>query len=102
MKSPSIRVLLVELVPRMVEASFDRMNSEDKATVARTLRSVAEKFTVPGVPDDASGENRFKEKLQEAGLLAEVTSPSGAMEGDRTPIKVGGKPISEAIIEERR
>ena len=102
MKSPSIRMLMVELVPKMLEASFGRMNDEDKATVSRMLRSVAQKFAAPGVPDDASGEIRFKQKLQEIGLLAEVASPSGPIEGDRTPVKVKGKPISQTIIEERR
>jgi hypothetical protein len=59
-------------------------------------------MATPYIPDEARVEKRFKQKLVELGLLKEVKAPSGVPEGDRTPIKVKGKPLSQSIIEERR
>jgi predicted DNA-binding antitoxin AbrB/MazE fold protein len=47
-------------------------------------------------------ENRFKLRLVELGLLQEIRTPSEVPEGDRTPIQVEGKSLSQTIIEERR
>ena len=47
-------------------------------------------------------ESRFKQHLVELGLLREVRVPLDLLEEDRTPIEVKGKPLSQAIIEERR
>lgn len=52
----------------------------------------------------ASGnELAFKQRLLAVGLLSEIKqSLRAAPPGDRTPIRVTGKPLSEMIIEERR
>jgi len=47
-------------------------------------------------------EDHFKLQLLQLGLLREVKAPSGILEGERTPIQVKGKPLSQTIIEERR
>jgi predicted DNA-binding antitoxin AbrB/MazE fold protein len=47
-------------------------------------------------------EGHFKLQLLQLSLLREVRAPSGILGGDRTPIQVKGKPLSQAIIEERR
>ena len=47
-------------------------------------------------------ENRFKLRLVELGLLREIRTPSGTPEGDRTPIRVKGKSLSQTIVQERR
>ena len=54
-------------------------------------------------PDQIDPEEEIRRHLFEIGLLSEIKRPS-RMEppGDRRPIKVRGKPISEMIIEERR
>ena len=102
MKSPSIIFLMVNVVPKVLEASFARMTIDDGQEVVSMLRSQVAKFTVSETKGRANAEIRFKQKLQETGLLAEVASPPGPIEGDRTPIEVEGKPISQTIIEERR
>ena len=56
---------------------------------------------IPG-EEESIRENRFKLRLLQRGLLREIRAPSGAPEGDRTPIQVKGKSLSQAIIEERR
>ncbi len=50
----------------------------------------------------SQAEDRFKRKLVEVGLLSEIKIPRVKLDGDRTPIRVKGKPLSETIIEERR
>ena len=102
MKSPSIKLFMVNVVPKVLEASFARMTIEHGQEVVSMLRSQVEKFAIFEPQGRADAENRFKQKLQEIGLLTEVKGASGHMEGDRTPIKVEGKPISQTIIEERR
>ena len=52
--------------------------------------------------EEAPAESRFKQHLIALGLLQEAKAPSGVLEGDRTPIQVRGKPLSQTIIEERR
>jgi hypothetical protein len=48
-------------------------------------------------------EDLFKQRLAELGLLKEIKAPYLAIPtGDRTPINVEGKPLSQTIIEERR
>ena len=47
-------------------------------------------------------EERFKLHLFELGLLREIRAPLGKLEGERIPIRVKGKPLSQVIIEERR
>jgi hypothetical protein len=54
------------------------------------------------VSEEAAAEERFKQRLLEKGLLKEIKRPPYEAKGDRTPIKVKGKPLSEMIIEERR
>ena len=102
MKSPGIKGLMLNVVPKFLEASFARMTIEDGPTVVKMLRSQVEKFTVSDHRDRAGAENRFKQTLQEIGLLLEVRSPSGQTQSERTLIKVKGKPLSQTIIEERR
>lgn len=48
-------------------------------------------------------EEEFLRHLVEVGRLAEIKRP-GSTEppGDRSPIEVAGKPLSETILEERR
>jgi hypothetical protein len=58
-------------------------------------------MATPGIPDEFEAEQHFKRKLMELGLLKNITIPSGKPEGRRTPIKVKGKPTSQAIIENR-
>ena len=48
-------------------------------------------------------EEEIQRHLFEIGLLSEIKRPSRTEPpGDRRPIKVRGKPVSEMIIEERR
>lgn len=50
-----------------------------------------------------AAEEAFKQRLLEKGLLIEIKRPSRTEpEGDRTPIKVKGKPMSRMVIEDRR
>lgn len=102
MKSPSIKLLMVSVVPKVLEASFARMTDDDKKEVVSMLNAQAEKFTFPEAASKANAEVNFKQKLKATGLLSEDASLSGPMEGNRTPIKVKGKPVSQTIIEERR
>ncbi len=59
-------------------------------------------MATPFVPYETQAEERFKQKLLELGLLAEVKPPAGRPEGNRTPVQVKGRPISRTIIKERR
>ena len=102
MKSPSIKFLMVNVVPKVLEASFARMTIKDGREVVSMLRSQVEKITVSETKGRANAETRFRQKLQETGLLTEVASPPGPIKGDRTPIEVRGQPVSQTIIEERR
>jgi hypothetical protein len=48
-------------------------------------------------------ERAFEQRLLEKGLLTEIKRPPRVPPmGDRTPIRVKGKPLSQMIIEERR
>jgi hypothetical protein len=48
-------------------------------------------------------EELFKKRLVEAGLIEGIRRSSWPLaEGDRTPMRVKGKPLSELIIQERR
>jgi hypothetical protein len=50
-----------------------------------------------------AAEELFKKRLVEAGLIAGIRRSSWPVaEGDRTPMRVKGKLLSELIIEERR
>jgi hypothetical protein len=50
-----------------------------------------------------SPEELFKKRLVEVGLLERINKPSWlAVDRDRTPARVKGRPLSEQIIEERR
>ena len=102
MKSPGIRYLLLNVVPKFLEASFARMTIGDGQTVVKMLSSQVEKFTVFEHQGRADAEKRFKQTLQETGLLSEVKNSSEQIEGERTLIKVKGRPLSQTIIEERR
>ena len=61
-------------------------------------------------PHEAQKEEHFKQTLVELGLLQKVKPPSwylglrlsSMLEGDRTPIRVKGKPLSQNIMDERR
>jgi len=56
------------------------------------------KRSQPVLPEDT-----FRQKLLEFGLLSEIKRPSSSEPaGDRAPIRVKGKPLSQIIIEERR
>ena len=59
-------------------------------------------MAIPYISDEAEAEARFKQKLMELGLLKEVKTLAVVTGGDRTPIKVKGKPLSQDIIEDRR
>ena len=102
MKSPGIKFLMLNVVPKFLEASFARMTIEDGQTVVKMLGSQVEKFTVSDHQGRADAEKRFKQTLQEIGLVSEVKSSSGQTDGERTLIKVKGKPLSQTIVEERR
>ena len=53
--------------------------------------------------EEEQREEQFRERLVAIGLLRENKRVSRqAPEGDRTPIRVKGKPLSQTIIEERR
>jgi hypothetical protein len=56
----------------------------------------------PYIPHEAQAEKRFKQKLVELGLVKEVKPFPKALAGDRTPVKVKGKPLSQSIVEGRR
>jgi hypothetical protein len=49
-------------------------------------------------------QEEFKQRLFELGLLPEITPPlpADAIDMNRQPIPIEGKPVSEVIIEERR
>ncbi len=50
-----------------------------------------------------SSEAACKQRLLALGLLGEIKQPlKTPLPGDRTPIRVSGKPLSQMIIEERR
>ncbi len=50
-----------------------------------------------------AAEETFKQLLLEKGLILEIKRPSLIEpKGDRRPIKVKGKPMSQMIIEDRR
>jgi hypothetical protein len=50
-----------------------------------------------------AAEEAFKQHLLEAGLILEIKRPPlTEPEGNRRPIKVKGKPMSQTIIEDRR
>ncbi len=52
---------------------------------------------------EITAEEQFRHGLVAAGLLCEAKAPYEAGPiGDRTPVQVAGKPVSETIIEERR
>ncbi len=52
---------------------------------------------------EEEAEDAFLQDLLEAGIITEIKRPSRtAPPGDRTPIKVEGKPLSQIIIEDRR
>jgi len=57
---------------------------------------------IPIPNEEAQAEYRFKQRLVELGLLKEIKIPFGVPGGDRRPVQVKGKPISQDIIEERR
>lgn len=51
----------------------------------------------------ATGEDLFRRRLVETGLLRETKVPYLVEPaGGRTPVQVKGKPLSKTIIEERR
>lgn len=53
--------------------------------------------------EEEQREEQFRERLVAIGLLRENKRVSRqSLEGDRTPIQVKGKPLSQTIIEERR
>lgn len=57
--------------------------------------------------DAASGQepaaDLLQQRLLERGLLREIRGPAPVpAPGDRTPVPIEGKPLSEMIIEERR
>ncbi|HKP52253.1 MAG TPA: hypothetical protein VJ183_06330 [Chloroflexia bacterium] len=49
-------------------------------------------------------EDEFEQHLFEVGLLSEIKPPQPVTlpDGDRTPLKVPGKPLSQMVIEDRR
>ena len=102
MKSPSIRTLMISIIPKAMEASFAQMTVGDRKAVIQMLASLVEKFGITNGLDKTHREENFKRKLQELGLLEEVRSRPRQIPGDRTLIVVKGKPFSETIIEERR
>ena len=52
---------------------------------------------------EMAAEDLFKRRLVEAGLLREPKAPYQVESvGDRAPVQVAGRPVSEMIIEERR
>ena len=62
------------------------------------------------ISGEAQKEEHFKQMLVKLGLLQKVkpasrypvSRPSFTLEGDRTPIRVKGEPISQNIMAERR
>ena len=53
--------------------------------------------------EELRAESLFKQRLLESGLITEIRLPGPtAPAGDRTPATVRGRPLSEAIVEERR
>ena len=50
-----------------------------------------------------AAEETFKQRLLEKGLILEIKHPSPVEpKGNRRPIKVKGKPMSQMVIEDRR
>ncbi len=48
-------------------------------------------------------EDLFKQRLLESTLLRGIKAPSSSLpQGDRAPIQVKGKPLSQMVLEERR
>ncbi|MGI8587573.1 MAG: hypothetical protein ACR2M0_07805 [Chloroflexia bacterium] len=56
----------------------------------------------PEVEAQQAAEDLLKQKLMESGLVKEFRNPPYPPTGDRIPIHVKGKPLSETIIEDRR
>ena len=78
------------------------MTVHDRIAVTQMLTSLVERLTISNVVDEPQEERRFKQKLEELGLMKKGENPSGQTQGERTLIKVTGKPLSQTIIEERR
>jgi len=85
--------------------------AEDLATMVRFAfikRLYKEKGAEPmrtAEPQDnpsTSAEELYKRKALEVGLIRELKQTNYQPTGDRTPIAVTGKPLSQEIIEERR
>jgi hypothetical protein len=70
---------------------------EDKAKLWRMMHQVLAKYFQPS-------EQEFEQNMVKLGLLTEDKPALGilALGGDRVPVEVEGKPLSEMIIEERR
>ena len=54
-----------------------------------------------GAPQEFS-EEEFKAKLRAIGRLRKPTGKVPKPEGEFTPVKVKGKPLSESVVEDRR
>ncbi len=61
-------------------------------------------ITTAGPADERlSPDSSLAERLVASGLMREVKPPLAKVpEGDRTPIRVAGEPLSETIIRDRR
>lgn len=50
-----------------------------------------------------TSEDLYRQRLVQAGIIKEIKRPGlYVLDGDRTPIRVEGTPLSQTIIEERR
>jgi hypothetical protein len=59
--------------------------------------------TAAGPSQRSHSEDAFEQQLLESGLITEINAAPGlAPAGDRAPVEVQGRPLSEVIIDERR
>lgn len=58
----------------------------------------------PAAREAAGGfsEEKFKAKLREIGRLREPHGKVPTPDGEFAPVEVGGKPLSDSVIEDRR
>ena len=103
---PTVTIQLSpEAQRRLAERARDR-----GLTLEEYLRQLAEHDAANGAPSKEHapvpepGEEEFKRRLVRQGLLKDVKPPvtDRTPYQDRRPFPIEGKPLSEAIIEERR
>lgn len=103
------RIVLPEGV-RLEEGAYvevsvftNSVQSSQNSNVQSSQGSTTEASIEASVEAEGATEEAFLQKLLKEGLIAEIKRPpKTSPAGDRTPVKVKGKPMSQTIIEDRR